>query len=101
MGKDTFVSGDVRIDFDKATTTYTIILGITIYVMFLIGLFLKKKWKNICAFLCIVLIAMNSATLISDFTTKDFVSNSGINVKYALSEKNMFNVSQKENIIYF
>ncbi|MGN0516570.1 hypothetical protein, partial [Eubacterium sp.] len=101
MGKDTFVSGDVRIDFDRATITYTVILGITIYVMFLIGLFLKKKWKNICAFLCIVLIAMNSATLISDFATKNFVSNSGINVKYALSEKNMFNVSQKENIIYF
>ena len=70
FGKGMFVSGDVRIDPEKAQNMYFIILGVTIYIMFLLGLFLKKQWKNICVFLCVLLIAMNSATLVTDFAAK-------------------------------
>lgn len=101
FGKGIFVSGDVRIDLDKAQNAYFVILGITIYVMFLLGLFLKKQWKNICIFLCVLLIAMNSATLVTDFTAKNAAKTNGANVEYALTEKNMFNVSDKENVVYF
>lgn len=101
FGKGIFVSGDIRIDLTEAQNAYFIILGITIYVMFLLGLFLKKQWKNICIFLCVLLIAMNSATLVTDFTAKNAAKTNGANVEYALTEKNMFNVSDKENIVYF
>ena len=62
---------------------------------------LKNKWKNVCAFICVLLIAMNSATLVSDFATKDFVNKNGTTINYALSEKNLFGVSKKENVVYF
>lgn len=101
IGKGTFVSGDVRIDLNKAQNAYFIILGITIYIMLLLGLFLKKQWKNICVFLCVLLIAMNSATLLTDFTAKNAAKANGAKVEYALTEKNMFNVSDKENVVYF
>lgn len=101
IGKGTFVSGDVRIDLNKAQNAYFIILGITIYIMLLLGLFLKKQWKNICVFLCVLLIAMNSATLLTDFTAKNAAKTNGAKVEYALTEKNMFNVSDKENVVYF
>ena len=101
FGKGIFVSGDIRIDLTEAQNAYFIILGITIYVMFLLGLFLKKQWKNICIFLCVLLIAMNSATLVTDFTAKNAAKTNGANVEYALTEKNMFNVSDKENVVYF
>ena len=55
VGKGMFVSGDVRIAPDKVENAYFIILGITMYIILLLGLFLKKQWKNICVFLCIYL----------------------------------------------
>lgn len=101
FGKGSFVSGDIRLEYEEAFTIYFAILFITFYIMFILNLFLKKRWKNITVFLCILLIAMNSSTLISDFATKNITKTSGANVEYALSEKNMNNVSDKENIVYF
>ena len=68
--------------------------------MFILNLFLKKRWKNITVFLCILLIAMNSSTLISDFATKNITKTSGANVEYALSEKNMNNVCRYLALTY-
>ena len=101
VGKGTLVSGDVRIDYGKSTTIFLIIIIAVAYALFLAGVLLKNKWKNVCAFICVLLIAMNSATLVSDFATKDFVNKNGTTIKYALSEKNLFGVSKKENIVYF
>lgn len=101
VGKGTLVSGDVRIDYGKSTTIFLIIIIAVAYVLFLAGVLLKNKWKNICAFICVLLIAMNSATLVSDFATKDFLNKNGAAISYALSEKNLFGVSKKENVVYF
>ena len=101
VGKGTLVSGDVRIDYGKSTTIFLIIIIAVAYALFLAGVLLKNKWKNVCAFICVLLIAMNSATLVSDFATKDFVNKNGTTINYALSEKNLFGVSKKENIVYF
>lgn len=101
VGKGTLVSGDVRIDYGKSTTIFLIIIIAVAYVLFLAGVLLKNKWKNICAFICVLLIAMNSATLVSDFATKDFLNKNGAAINYALSEKNLFGVSKKENVVYF
>lgn len=101
VGKGTLVSGDVRIDYGKSTTIFLIIIIAVAYVLFLSGVLLKNKWKNICAFICVLLIAMNSATLVSDFATKDFLNKNGAAISYALSEKNLFGVSKKENVVYF
>lgn len=101
VGKGTLVSGDVRIDYGKSTTIFLIIIIAVAYALFLAGVLLKNKWKNVCAFICVLLIAMNSATLVSDFATKDFVNKNGTTIKYALSEKNLFGVSKKENVVYF
>ena len=78
VGKGTLVSGDVRIDYGKSTTIFLIIIIAVAYALFLTGVLLKNKWKNVCAFICVLLIAMNSATLVSDFATKDFVNKNGI-----------------------
>lgn len=101
VGKGTLVSGDVRIDYGKSTTIFLIIIIAVAYALFLAGVLLKNKWKNICAFICVLLIAMNSATLVSDFATKDFLNKNGAAISYALSEKNLFGVSKKENVVYF
>ena len=101
VGKGTLVSGDVRIDYGKSTTIFLIIIIAVAYALFLTGVLMKNKWKNVCAFICVLLIAMNSATLVSDFATKDFVNKNGTTINYALSEKNLFGVSKKENIVYF
>lgn len=101
VGKGTLVSGDVRIDYGKSTTIFLIIIIAVAYALFLAGVLLKNKWKNICAFICVLLIAMNSATLVSDFATKDFLNKNGAAINYALSEKNLFGVSKKENVVYF
>lgn len=101
VGKGTLVSGDIRIDYGKSTTIFLIIIIAVAYALFLAGVLLKNKWKNICAFICVLLIAMNSATLVSDFATKDFLNKNGAAINYALSEKNLFGVSKKENVVYF
>lgn len=70
FGKGSFVSGDIRLEYEESFTIYFAILFITFYIMFILNLFLKKRWKNITVFLCILLIAMNSSTLISDFAKR-------------------------------
>lgn len=101
VGKNIFVSGDVRISFEQSQTYFLVFLGITMYILILLSIFTKKNWKNICTFLCVLLIAMNSASLVSDLTSKDLKGGESAKVEYALSEKNMFGVSEKENVVYF
>lgn len=101
VGKNIFVSGDMRISFEQSQTYFLVFLGITMYILILLSIFTKKNWKNICTFLCVLLIAMNSASLVSDLASKDLKSGESAKVEYALSEKNMFGVSEKENVVYF
>ncbi|MGN0457617.1 MAG: sulfatase-like hydrolase/transferase [Eubacterium sp.] len=101
FNKVNFVSGDIVNDgFQKemvSSVLYVLVLSIVVFVSLAIG----KKWKGIAIFLSVLILGMNGSGLISDFATKNLISDNSINCDYVLSEKNLYNVSEKENIVYF
>lgn len=100
VNRVTFVSGDaVNTGADK--TTISIVLYIAVLVIFLVlSLVLGKRWKNAVAFICVLFVGMNGASLVSDVVSKDLFKDNDIGCDYVLSNKNLFQVSEKENIIY-
>lgn len=75
--------------------TYLVVLYITVFA----ALLLKKKWKSVLVFLCILLLGTNAAALAGDFAKKDLINDTSINCSYVVSKKGLFEVSEKENII--
>ncbi len=94
------VSGDVAEISDKEYITMVLIFVLCVFGFILLSLFLTKKWKSVVAFLCVLLIGMNGASLVSDFVTKDLIHDNSINCDYVLSKTGIDEVSEKENVIY-
>ena len=94
------ISGDVKNLSDAEYYKVMALLIITVLFFVYLSIVLAKKWKSVIAFLCILLIGMNGASLAADFVTKDLIHDNDINCDYVLSQKGLSSVSEKENIIY-
>ena len=95
------VSGDVAETSNAEFNTMVIIYGICFFGFAYLSVLFTKKWKNIIAFLCVLLIGMNGASLASDFINKDLIHDNSINCDYVLSKNGIDTVSKNENIVYF
>ena len=93
-------SGDVsdlsNFDYYKMVFIFIVVFFSLLYL----SVFVTKKWKNIVIFLSVLIIGMNSASLVTDFVNKDLLHDNDINCEYVLSQKGLSTVSDKENIIY-
>ena len=69
-------------------------------VLYFLALALNRKWKNIAIYFSILFIVMNMVSLITDFTKVDMFADKTENL-YVESRKGEFEVSSKENIVYF
>ncbi len=100
LSKPMIVSGDAtemsNTEYYIMIVTYVVIIFGTMYL----SIFITKKWKSLITFLCVLLIGMNGASLVSDFIKNDLIHDNDISCEYVLSKKGMNEVSEKENIIY-
>lgn len=96
----TVVSGDAKnASYGDLVLSFIIYVIIILAIVLVSGL-LMNVWKKVVIYLSVLLIVMNGASLVTDFTKYNLFSDKGINTEYVLSQKNITKVSEKENIIY-
>ncbi|MGN1122766.1 MAG: hypothetical protein ACI4RR_00360 [Eubacterium sp.] len=101
LNKVSFVSGDVVSNGFEKESISAILCVLVLSIMAFVSMAIGKKWKGVAVFLAVLILGMNGSGLVSDFATKDLFGDNSINCDYVLSEKNLFEVSEKENVVYF
>lgn len=101
LNKVSFVSGDVVTNGYEKETISAVLCVMIISIMTFVSMAIGKKWKGVAVFLAVLILGMNGSGLVSDFATKNLLSDNSINCDYVLSEKNLLEVSEKENVVYF
>lgn len=99
INRVTFVSGDAKSSGNSEIISL-LVFALIISVLVTVSLVIGKRWKSVIIFLCVLFLGMNGSSFISDMVTKDLINDNDIGCDYVLSEKNLFTVSEKENIIY-
>ncbi len=94
------ISGDVAEASDREYYIMIITYVVCIFGFAFLSICVTEKWKNVVVFLCVLLVGMNGASLVSDFINKDLIHDNSINCDYVLSKDGLDSVSGKENIIY-
>lgn len=94
-----------QITGDRAQVSMTRNILITVFwvviatALIIMAFVLKKKWKSVVVFITILMVGMNTATLISDFVSNNVSDSVGSEYKYVLSKKDMYTLSPDENVV--
>ena len=98
INKVDFFGGDASSENNLIISLVVFI--VLFYIFIIVSMKLGKKWKTAIVYLSILFIAMNAVTLISDFAKNNFIKPANNNIS-VLSKKDLYTVSEKENVIIF
>ena len=96
-------TGEITGDKAQFSTTRSVLITlfwvIVASALIIAAIVLKKKWKKVLIFITVLLVGMNGASLIADFMSNDVFGESGARYTHVLSEKDVYSLSSKENIV--